>query len=159
MADGMGDDGLPTIGQLKQLSWDISYIRDKLTLNDVSKCLVWRWDGAYQLILGRIVVTHYDLLSVIRLMAAKIAAGDDGPAPEVSDFGQSGFSYTQLMALYNHVGAISSKLRLGKRTFIMRMSASAGSNVELLLGNIESSSVSYRLALKYMAEAVESGQG
>lgn len=163
MPDGMGDDdnyGRPTLAQLKQMSWDLSYIRDKLTLGNVSKTLVWRrMRGTHQMVLGLIDYSHSTFLGALRGLASRIQSGSDGPAPAVQDFGESGWSQTQLAAMHEGLETISAKIMSGKRTLTMRMSGMAGSAVELGLGDIEAVHASYRSAIANLAEQIESGRG
>lgn len=161
MADGMGDDdyGAPTLAQLKQMSWDIGYIRDKLTLDGISKCLVWRKGPSNQMIVGKIKLAHWNFLGALRSMAARIQAGEDGAAPPISDFGQSNYTQAQLQAMYDQLTTISAKIMMSKRTFVMRLSGTAGSSVELTIGDVEVSHDSYRTAIKYLADQVAGGAG
>lgn len=161
MPDGTGDEpGSPTLATLKQMSWDLSYIRDKLTLNSVSKTFIWRREATnHQLILGLIVIEKPDLLTAIRSMANSIQAGADGQAPAIEGFGQSGFTSTQLTAMYENLKIIVSLIRDGKRTLTMRMSGLAGSNVELTAGGAGSSSISYRQAIASLANQIIEGSG
>ena len=156
MPDGTGDDyGSPGITALKQLNWDLSYVRDKLTLNNVSKTLVWQRSGyKHQMILGLIVVEQSSFLGAFRAMAAAIQAGEDGPAP-VQDLGESSWSATQLLAMHDQLHMIASKLMAERKTFTMRMSGMGGSLVEMTLGELTKvSNASYRLAVKSLASQV-----
>lgn len=161
MPDGTGDDyGAPSLGQLKQLAWDVSYIRNKLTYGDISKTLVWRRsEASHQVILGQISFTHATVLGAFRGLAALIEAGEDGEAPPVENFGQSSWTQAQLMAFFNNLNIIASKIMTARRTCTMRMSALAASSFELTVGNIEVSSVSFRLAVSYAAGQIEDGSG
>lgn len=154
MPDGTGDDdyGQPSITELNQLSWDITYIRDKLTLNNVSKTLVWRRSGnKYQMILGRIVAEHSSVIGAFRALAAAVQAGADGSAPPVVDFGTQGWTAANLVAMHDQLTAVAARVLVEKKGLTMRMSALAGSNVEFTLGDAVSSNASWRLSLKALA--------
>lgn len=160
MPDGTGEDdnGL-SLAQLKQMSWDIGYIRDKLTHNDVSKTLIWRRSsGEHQMILGRIEVVRWSFLSALRYMASSIQAGYDGAAPAVTDFGQSSWTQTQLQAMYDQLSVISAKLA-SRRTFTMRLSGLTNTPVEMTVGDIEVTNASYRIAIRDLAAHIADGRG
>lgn len=161
MPDGTGDDVVnPTIADLQQLAWDVAYIRNKLTLDDVSKTFIWRKSGEqYQMMLGLIALNAGNLLAGFRNVAALIQSGADGSAPAVENFGQSSWTTAQLQTMYKDLVVIGSKIMTGKRTATMRMGALANSSVEWTVGDIASSSSSYRLAIHTLAGLVAAGQG
>lgn len=151
MPDGTGDDdyGSPSLPVLKQLSWDIGYIRDKLTHGDVSKTLIWRRTGSsrHQMILGRIVVDQINFLSAFRSTAAAIQSKVDGAAPSVSDFGKSNYSSGQLLSMYESLVEIASLIVATKKTFTMRV----GSKIEFTIGDVAVTNSGYRNGIVALA--------
>lgn len=161
MPDGTGEDYVsPSLATLKQLSWDIGYTRDKLTFGGVSKSFFWRrHTHMHQMVVGKVMVENSDFRSAFRAMAAAIAAGQDGSAPPPEDFGQSNWSHSQLLSMHDGLVIIANKIMTAKRTLTMRMAGMAGSNVELTIGDIFVSHVSYRSAIAVISGQISSGSG
>lgn len=161
MADGTGDDGMgaPTLAQLKQLAWDINYIRAKLTHGGVAKDFIWRKYSGHQMVLGKIKIQHWNLIGGFRAIASRVAAGEDGPAPSVADFGEIGWNQSTFADMYNDLTTISAKIMMSKRTLVMRANTLEESVLELLLGDIEITHTNYRLAIRALADNIAEGRG
>lgn len=153
MPDGTGEDyGMPSQSMLHQLSWDITYIRDKLVFAGVSKTLVWqRKETRHQLIVGKINVQESNFLAAFRNMANQIQDGVDGPAPPVESFGTWGWTQPQLVAMYDHLTLIAAKIMTERKSLVMRLGAMAGSPVEFTLGSAASGNDSWRMGVKSLA--------
>ncbi len=159
MADGTGEDsGMgPSLADLKQLAWDIAYIQSKLAHNGVFKTFIVRRNDGYQFILGKISFVRWDWRAGIRYMADRIAAGDDGPAPLVENFGQSSQTMSALEALHSDIAAVLvSQAYYNKRTFTMRVMPDG--LIEMTIGGLEAVNSTYRLAFKSLDAQLAAGQ-
>lgn len=153
MPDGTGEDyGMPSQSMLHQLSWDITYIRDKLVFGGVSKTMVWqRKDARHQLIVGKISLSESNFLAAFRNVADQIQDGVDGAAPPVESFGTWNWTAAQLSAMYDHLNLIAAKIMAERKSLVMRLGAMAGSPVEFTLGAASVANDSWRMGIKALA--------
>lgn len=163
MPDGTGADdyGYTSTPMLKQMAWDLFFIRDKLTLSNVSKTLIWRRGGSsmHHMILGRISVQRSGFMECLRAVADAIENEEDGASPPVESFGQSSMVLRKLQGMHSYFSIIAAKIMSGRRTFTMRMDAMAGSNVEMALGDISVAHDSWLTAADRLSVQISAGRG
>lgn len=156
MPDGTGDEGQgPSLNQLKQLSLDLGFIRDKLSLGGNIKDLVMRGqDLSYVLHLGAVTSAKSAPIYAVRDMALKLLAGADGAAPTMGSIDSVNTSADALENLYEDVNLIFNKCLVERLALIWRPS---GSDVILHLRGITTTNSTPRNAFKAMAEKIRLG--